>query len=64
MTESLKTSFKHSMKSDDPNHIYMIWEVGDPQKAREVLNDPEMQDIMRKSGVIDQPEIIFLNDGQ
>lgn len=47
-------------KSDEPNNVYMVFETSEPSKAREMLKDPELKDVMDEAGVITKPEIIVI----
>jgi hypothetical protein len=46
-------------KSDDPKKVFMIFK-GDPGIMEKMMNDPGLAEIMKKSGVISQPEVIIL----
>lgn len=45
---------------DEPNLVYMIFESSDPAKAREMLKNEELKDLMEDAGVISKPELIIL----
>lgn len=47
-------------KSDEPNNVYMVFETSEPNKAKEMLKDPELKDVMDEAGVITKPEIIVI----
>ncbi len=49
-------------EENDPNHVYLILKVKDPEKAQNMLNDPEIQEIMKKSGVLNPPVTTILKD--
>ncbi len=51
---------KVSGKVDDPNHVYMIWETDDPEKVQKMSGDPELQKLMKESGVVSGLEIVVL----
>ena len=46
--------------SDNHNKVYMIWE-GDPVKLDQMLQDPELAELMKTAGVISAPEVIVLS---
>jgi hypothetical protein len=45
---------------DDPNQIVLLFEVSDLQKAKEFADSPSLRDAMRNAGVIDKPDLYFL----
>lgn len=45
---------------DEPNMVYMIFESSDLEKAREMLKDEELKDLMEDAGVISRPELIVI----
>lgn len=45
---------------DDPNQIVLLFEVSDLQKAREFVDSPSLRDAMSNAGVIDKPDLYFL----
>jgi hypothetical protein len=47
-------------KTDDPNHVYMIFETEDPESFRKMANDPELAEVMKKAGVVSPPEFVIL----
>lgn len=47
-------------KSDEPNNVYMVFETSDPGKAKEMIKDPELKEVMDEAGVITKPEIIVI----
>jgi len=46
---------------DDPNEVVMYIEVDDVEKAREFVKSEDLRQTMERSGVIDQPDIYFLD---
>ena len=49
----------------DPNDIYMIWEVDDPEAIKGMVNDPLLRELMDKAGVISPPEpVLVLEEGK
>jgi hypothetical protein len=51
---------KVSGKADDPNHVYMILETDDPESFKKMSNDPGLAEVMKKAGVISEPEVVIL----
>jgi hypothetical protein len=49
-------------RADDPNRVYMVWEVMDISHMENMLGDPEFVRKMAESGVVGTPELIFLNE--
>jgi hypothetical protein len=50
--------------ADDPNEVFILWEVGDIRKAREFMKAPDLRNTMEKSGVTGEPDVYFLDDGE
>ena len=48
----------HDIK--DPNHVVLLFEVADVQKAQNFTESPDLREAMRGAGVTDQPDIYFL----
>ena len=48
-------------KSDDPNMIYMIWEVEDASTIEKMMADPSLQEKMKEAGVTGPPEFVTIN---
>ena len=47
-------------KSDNPHKVYIIWE-GDPKNLEPMLNDPDLEKVMKEAGVVSKPEVIVIN---
>lgn len=47
--------------ADDPNEVVMLFEVEDLNRAKAFAASAELRDKMREVGVIDKPDIYFLN---
>ena len=45
---------------DDPNNVFLWFEVSNLDKAREFVTSPEVPQAMKDSGVTDTPDIHFL----
>ena len=46
--------------ADDPQELVILMEVDDLGKAREFSQSPGLREIMEKAGVVDKPDIYFL----
>ena len=49
--------------ADNPNDVFMIFETNDPAKARQMMENPDLQKIMEQAGVISRPTIKVLDQG-
>ena len=45
---------------DNPNEIVILFEVGDVAKARAFASSTALRDVMQDAGVVDKPDIYFL----
>jgi hypothetical protein len=53
---------KHLLRgADDPHQVVVLFETLDLARARSFATSPDLAEAMRAAGVIDQPEILFLN---
>jgi len=48
--------------ADNPNEVFVLIEVEDLDTARQFTQSDELRTAMEKSGVIDQPDVFFLNE--
>jgi hypothetical protein len=46
---------------DNPNDVFLLFEVDDLEKARGFVSSPAVPEAQRDSGVIGEPEIVFLS---
>lgn len=46
--------------TDDPQELVLIFEIEDEERAREFLGLKELRQTMKRSGVIDEPSVYFL----
>jgi hypothetical protein len=46
--------------SDEPTKVYIIWD-GDSASVEQMLQDPELPELMKEAGVVSDPEITVLN---
>jgi hypothetical protein len=51
---------KVGTRTDNPNHVYLIFETEDPESFKKMSQDPGLAEIMKKAGVISEPEIVIL----
>jgi hypothetical protein len=45
---------------DEPNEVFLLFEVTQIAKARAFVTSPEVPQAMQASGVVDNPDIYFL----
>ncbi len=48
--------------SNDPNELVVILEWDDLEKARQFVQSHDMREIMQRAGVVDQPDMYFLDE--
>jgi hypothetical protein len=60
--ESGFTQWHLTRNKHDRNEIVVIFECADLDKAKPMLSDPSLGDLMKKAGVLDQPTIFFLEE--
>jgi hypothetical protein len=46
--------------TDDPNETIVLFEAADLQKAKEFAASSDLRETMKAAGVIDKPDIYFL----
>lgn len=51
---------KVGAKSNDPDHVYVIWETEDVSVVEQMLSDPDLKNKMEEAGVISAPEVVVL----
>ncbi|MGB7786458.1 MAG: hypothetical protein WBL27_10180 [Salinimicrobium sp.] len=47
-------------KIGDPDHIYMVFETDDLEKARQMIENEELKVVMRKAGVTGHLEVVMI----
>lgn len=47
--------------ADDPNEVVVVFKWDDLEKARKFASSEDLKKIMEKAGVIDKPDIYFLD---
>ena len=50
--------------ASDPNEVVMLLEWHDLEKAREFAQSEDLHEVLQRAGVVDQPTIYFLKDGE
>lgn len=51
----------HVMRNTaDPSEVVLLFEVEDFDRARAFVTSPAVPDVQEESGVLDEPEILFL----
>lgn len=50
--------------ASDPNELVMLFEWDDLEKARQFTQSEDLRELMQRAGVVDQPDIYFLKDGE
>jgi len=47
--------------ADDPDEVVILFEAEDHTRARELATSEDLQQAMERAGVIDRPDIYFLD---
>ena len=47
--------------ADDPNEIFLLFEAEDLDRAKTFAASADLRERMQESGVVDKPDIYFLN---
>ncbi len=47
--------------TEDPKEVVILFEASDLKKAKEFVASDDLRETMMKAGVIDKPDIYFLN---
>ena len=48
--------------SEEPNMVYMIFESNDPARAREMLQDTDLKEVMDEAGVLERPDLVIIEE--
>ena len=48
--------------TQDPNEVILMFEAQDLDRAKSFADSTDLRDTMQKVGVVDKPDIYFLND--
>ena len=46
------------------NELVIIFECEDLDKAKTVVSDPSLAELMKRAGVVDKPTIFFLEEAE
>ena len=49
---------------DDPNHVIVVSELKDINKAKAMAASPDLAKAMKEAGVLDEPKMFYLDDGE
>jgi hypothetical protein len=53
---------KHLLQgAQEPNEVVLLFEAKDLKRARTFAESADLKEIMQKAGVVDKPDIYFLN---
>ena len=53
---------KYLLRSDnEPNEVILLFVARDPNRAKSFAESPDLKETMQKVGVVDRPDIYFLN---
>ena len=47
--------------ANDPNEVILVFEAADLNRARAFAESAELREVMQKVGVVDKPDIYYLN---
>ncbi len=47
--------------ADDPNEVVVLFDAQDLGKSKEFVSSPDLKSAMQAAGVMDKPDIYFLN---
>jgi len=50
--------------ADDPQEVIVLFETDDLEGARRFAQAPQLAEVMEKAGVIDRPDIYFLDSAE
>jgi heme-degrading monooxygenase HmoA len=48
--------------ADNPNEVVILLEWDDLEKARQFAQSEDLRQTMQRAGVVDQPDVYFLNE--
>jgi uncharacterized protein YeaO (DUF488 family) len=53
---------KHLLRgANDPNEVVLLLEAKDPTRAKAFVESADLRETMQKVGVVDKPDVYFLN---
>lgn len=50
--------------ADDPNEVIILFEAADLGRAKAFVESANLKEAMQKSGVVDKPDVYFLNGSE
>lgn len=56
------THWNLTRNKHDQNEVVIIFECTDLDKARQLVSDASLAEVMKKAGVVDQPTFFFLEE--
>jgi hypothetical protein len=56
------TSWHLTRNKNDMNELVIIFECADLDKAKPMFSDPDLAEVMKKAGVLDEPTVFFLEE--
>lgn len=48
--------------ADDPNDLTLLFETSDLPKAKAFVESTDLREVMKKAGVVGEPEVSYLKD--
>jgi len=48
-------------KAKEPNNVYIVFQTSNPSAFEKMAKDPALKEVMKKAGVLGEPEITILN---
>jgi uncharacterized protein YndB with AHSA1/START domain len=65
MERRLKGGFKNEKvyrDTEDPNLVYVTWDMDDTTGLNVLLHDPDLENVMKEAGVLTPPDVTILNE--
>lgn len=56
------TGYQLMRSADDPNELFMVFEVRDLDRAKELVSSDDLREKMQDAGVTGQPDFYFLDE--
>lgn len=51
---------KCGREKGDPNNVYLVWKTDNVSNFQKMLDDPELEEVMKKAGVKGKPEVTIV----
>lgn len=51
---------KCGRKKGDPDNVYLVWRTDDIAKFEKMMDNPELEEVMKKAGVKAKPEVTIV----